>query len=106
MMRDKSYWKAGILILLSFTALGAMLVSIHKGAVAISLQETWSYLFFLNQEGEMRDIILNIRLPRTLVAALVGANLAVSGAMLQGLCVTRSPILTLSVYRAVRGYSE
>lgn len=38
-----------------------------------------------------RDIILNIRLPRVLLAALVGASLAVAGATLQGLF--RNPLV-------------
>jgi len=37
-----------------------------------------------------RQIVWNIRLPRVLLAALVGANLALAGALLQG--ITRNPL--------------
>ena len=43
----------------------------------------------LNGETELsgiQNIVLNIRLPRVLMAVLVGAALAVSGASLQGMC--------------------
>lgn len=40
--------------------------------------------------GEARTILLDLRLPRTLIAALAGAALAVSGAVMQG--HTRNPL--------------
>ena len=40
--------------------------------------------------GDADQIIWNIRLPRTLTGALVGANLALSGAILQA--VMRNPL--------------
>jgi iron complex transport system permease protein len=83
-LRDRLGWKIGVLVFFLIAALAAFSYSIHKGAVQIPFKETWGYIFHPNQSGIMRDIIWNIRLPRTLVAALVGANLAVSGVMLQG----------------------
>jgi iron complex transport system permease protein len=47
--------------------------------------------FGLNSDGaHLISIINNIRLPRVLLAVLVGATLAISGASLQGLC--RNPL--------------
>ncbi|MFD1395866.1 FecCD family ABC transporter permease [Kroppenstedtia eburnea] len=89
-LRDRRSWKMSVLVLFSTSALVTMLYSVSAGAVTLSLKEVWSYLFFHSQVGGMGDIIWNIRLPRTLVAALVGANLAVSGALLQG--VMRNPL--------------
>ncbi|MBW7457807.1 iron ABC transporter permease, partial [Paenibacillus sepulcri] len=79
-----------MLILFLAAAVMAFTFSMNGGAIAIPLGDTWRYLFHPSQEGVMRDIIWNIRYPRTLVAALVGANLAVSGALLQG--VMRNPL--------------
>jgi iron complex transport system permease protein len=42
-------------------------------------------------EGEARSVIIDIRLPRILLAALVGGSLAVSGVTLQG--VFRNPLI-------------
>lgn len=67
----------------------AIAFSIGSGAVSIPLADLAKYLFH-GYEGPMRDIVWNIRLPRTLVAALVGVNLALSGALLQG--VMRNPL--------------
>lgn len=63
--------------------------SIGSGAVPISPGDIWHYLF-RGYDGPMREIVWNIRLPRTLVAAVVGANLALAGALLQG--VMRNPL--------------
>ncbi len=41
-------------------------------------------------------IVVDLRLPRVLAAALVGAGLALCGAVLQSLTVTRSPTPTSS----------
>lgn len=77
------------LILLAGAALAGVAFSISTGAVSISLGDIWRYLF-QGFDGPLRDVIWNIRLPRTLVAGLVGVNLALSGAILQG--VMRNPL--------------
>ena len=59
-------------------------VSLACGSVEISAGEIVS---LLNGQGDAlkSQILTNIRLPRTIVAALVGMNLALSGAILQGI---------------------
>lgn len=89
-LKDRLAWKVGVLVFFAIAAIAAFSYSIHKGAVDIPVRETWGYILNPDQMGSMRDIIWNIRLPRTIVAALVGANLAVSGALLQG--VMRNPL--------------
>ncbi|MBU2982633.1 iron ABC transporter permease [Lentibacter algarum] len=65
---------------------GGMLLSLAVGASGTSL---WSGVFDLvtGQDLALRDkvVLLDIRLPRTLMGVLVGAALAVSGAVMQGL---------------------
>lgn len=69
---------------------GLILLSLFKGAIALpaaSLLQTLGSLIELGRLPDTREalILVNIRLPRTLLAMLVGAALAVSGAVLQGL---------------------
>ncbi|MEK5645677.1 ferrichrome ABC transporter [Paenibacillus rhizosphaerae] len=78
-----------VLAAMLIVALAGIAFSIGTGAVSITLGDIWRYLFH-GFDGPMREVIWNIRLPRTLVAALVGINLALSGAILQG--VMRNPL--------------
>jgi iron complex transport system permease protein len=64
-------------------------VSVMKGSVEIPVQEILSALMGQGA-GIHEQILMNIRLPRTLVAALVGINLALSGAILQA--VMKNPL--------------
>ena len=70
----------------------SVIVAVAWGPVAIPLETTarllWRALFELPVEGQERaqaTIVYLIRLPRVLAAALVGASLAVAGAVMQGL---------------------
>lgn len=63
-----------------------MLFGASRGALNIS----FSALF----NDEYRDIWLNIRLPRVLLAVLVGAALATAGVIMQGLF--RNPMADLA----------
>ncbi len=74
---------------MAVAAAAGIAFSIGTGAVSISLEDIWRYLFH-GFDGPMKEVIWSIRLPRTLVAALVGVNLALSGAILQG--VMRNPL--------------
>ncbi|SEP35267.1 FecCD family ABC transporter permease [Propionispora vibrioides] len=82
----KRFFLLGLLVVI---ALGGALLSIVKGAVYISPAEVWRTL--VNQGTDAySQVIWNIRLPRTIVGALVGCNLAVAGAILQA--VMRNPL--------------
>lgn len=73
-------WIAGIWI-----SLGLMLVlSILVGSVTIPIQDLWSVLTG-KDTGTFRTILLDLRLPRTILMAMTGAALASSGAAYQGL---------------------
>lgn len=66
-----------------------LILSIRLGAVNINITEIVTVL-----SGDITStnyhIIWNIRLPRIIVGALVGANLAIAGAILQ--CILRNPL--------------
>lgn len=89
-MLNRSVRSVSLILLFIVFAIGAYLFSIATGAVMIPVRDIVASIFQPNLEGMNRDIIWNIRLPRTLVAMLVGANLAVSGALLQG--IMRNPL--------------
>lgn len=66
-----------------------LIVSIVLGAADIELDTIWQALFAFDGSTEQL-VIRTIRLPRGLIAASVGAALAVAGALMQGL--TRNPL--------------
>ena len=75
--------------ILIFLCIAGFLLSVNMGAVSYSVGKTFSAIF-TETEGVSRQIIWNIRLPRTLVAAVVGVCLSLSGCMLQG--ILRNPL--------------
>lgn len=71
------------------TLIFAMIVSLRVGSVAIDFKAVWNALFYAT-EGKEYIMVNELRLPRTLLAALIGANLSVAGALIQ--CLTRNPL--------------
>jgi len=69
--------------------LALMAVGVSLGSERLSLAEVWDGLTDPSRTSE-RIIVWDLRLPRVILAVLVGANLAVAGALLQG--VTRNPL--------------
>lgn len=67
----------------------AILISIGTGSVNIPIGEVVGHLLSQDQSIN-RDIIVDIRLPRVLIGILVGASLAVAGAILQA--VMQNPL--------------
>ena len=68
----------------------AMMSSIAFGAADIAPADVWAALVSFNATSTEHLIIRTLRIPRAAVAALVGASLAVAGALMQGL--TRNPL--------------
>ncbi len=87
-----------LLIMLSILLLLLMGVAIGVGSVSISQSTVWSVIghklsitnTLPNWSMGRENIIWAVRLPRTLLAAMVGAALAIVGAALQS--VTRNPL--------------
>ncbi|MBD2846711.1 iron ABC transporter permease [Paenibacillus sp. IB182496] len=79
-------------ILIGGTALLAfgIALSISFGAASIGLKEVWGAMFAFNPELTNHQIIQELRMPRAVAAALVGAALAVAGTLMQGM--TRNPL--------------
>src|SRR5580765_1474457 len=68
-----------------------LVISARVGAVNISYQKIFSYLFQSQPDSIERSLFLKIRLPRVILCAFVGAALSVSGALMQALF--RNPIV-------------
>jgi len=75
---------AAVLLFIAIFVLAMVL-----GAADTSIKDVWSALTS-SSDGEKLSIIREIRLPREIAAIFVGAALAVSGAIMQGM--TRNPL--------------
>ncbi|WP_245971841.1 FecCD family ABC transporter permease [Solirubrobacter pauli] len=64
--------------------LAAATASMIFGAVHVPFSDIWASLTGQAEEGPLRQIIVELRLPRTVSAIVVGAALGVAGALLQG----------------------
>lgn len=82
--------RAGGLVLLAIGLVAVLFLSITVGARPISLGDVWAALTAPAADSTSHRIILELRLPRTLVGLLVGAALGLAGAILQG--ATRNPL--------------
>ncbi|MBU2886866.1 iron ABC transporter permease [Gilvimarinus agarilyticus] len=81
----------------------SFIAAIALGSVALSVTDITSALLGLDRTGFARDIVLNIRLPRAILAATVGAVLAVCGTYLQGMF--RNPLADPSLIGVTAGAS-
>ena len=87
-MRSRSGLTFGLLAC-SAVLLFCLLASVRFGAARIGTLDVMGV--FLDYGGSEEDLIIRtLRVPRALIAALVGAALAVAGAIIQGL--TRNPL--------------
>ena len=81
--------KSNILLAMAVVFVVTIFMSIGKGAVQVGVFETMEALL-LEEATPNRQIIWNVRFPRTVAAILVGVALSLSGAILQG--VMRNPL--------------
>ena len=65
------------------------LLSLRLGSVKYTTEQIVQAVLS-SENTTVRTVMMNIRLPRTIIAALVGANLAVAGALMQA--VMRNPL--------------
>jgi len=81
--------RMAVLVSILLLLLIAIYAGLSFGAVSVSFKELWSVLAS-GGEGVYEKIVYNLRLPRVIVGLCVGACLAASGALLQG--VMRNPL--------------
>ena len=87
--RHRTLWRWLVLGAFAVLALAGLILSILQGVAAITPVDV-IHILWQPSVRTADQIIWNIRLPRTLTGALVGANLALSGAILQA--VMRNPL--------------
>ena len=85
---DKKF-KILFLIMSLIVLLATILVSLKLGSINITFSELISGLFSGQADGNV-GIIKDLRMPRVIIAVLVGANLAIAGVLLQS--VIRNPL--------------
>ncbi|MGG1849090.1 FecCD family ABC transporter permease [Bacillus wiedmannii] len=75
--------------------IGSIFLAVAFGAKDIHLETVWAAVFDYNPKLTQHQIIYELRLPRVIGAAIVGAAFAVAGAVMQG--VTRNPLTDAGV---------
>lgn len=85
----RTAWRVTVLLVFLLMAAVGSFLSMTKGSSVISLEQIVQILLAPGNDPQSQ-IIWNIRMPRTIVGALVGVNLALSGAILQA--VMRNPL--------------
>lgn len=86
---SRTAWRVTILILFAFLAVLGAFLSLTKGSSVITMSQIVELLLHPGTDPQSQ-IIWNIRMPRTIVGALVGINLSLSGAILQA--IMRNPL--------------
>ncbi|NSW91373.1 MAG: iron ABC transporter permease [Firmicutes bacterium] len=87
--KDKEAWRAWVLAVFAAVVVLGFFISNALGSMKISLPDIFEAIVNTDKTPQ-RLVIWNVRLPRTIVAGLVGINLALSGGILQG--VMRNPL--------------
>ena len=87
---ERKLFRVSVICILIIAVIMSMIISLIWGSTPVSLAEIWYTLWSSELTDTSSQIIWNIRLPRNIVAALVGACLAVSGAILQA--VMKNPL--------------
>ena len=84
---DRTRQGVFMLCLLGLLLMVACLISLGVGPTGVGLRDLWAYVSgdSASLSTQERVILEAVRLPRTALGLLVGAALAVSGAMMQGL---------------------
>lgn len=81
--------RASVLLMLGSLALAALVASLLVGAAELAPREVLAALTG-RAEGTARVVVVDLRLPRALLAAMLGGGLALAGAVLQALL--RNPL--------------
>lgn len=80
-----------------------IIVSIRFGAADLNYRDVLASFFAYDVDNHAHVIVRELRLPRAVAAVLIGAALAVSGAIMQGM--TRNPLASPSILGVTAGAS-
>ncbi|MBN8251060.1 iron ABC transporter permease [Priestia flexa] len=90
-----------ILVVAPLFVVGSLILSILYGADNIGIKTVWNAIFHYDQANVDHNIILTSRVPRAVAALLVGAFLAISGSIMQGM--TRNYLASPSIMGVTDG---
>src|SRR3546814_5054234 len=79
-LAPRTFVLAGLGVLLAVAFVSALAI----GAMPIAFGDVLKILFGQDADAQARAIVLSLRLPRAVLAIIVGAGLGLSGAALQG----------------------
>ncbi|HCG6788377.1 TPA: iron chelate uptake ABC transporter family permease subunit [Vibrio parahaemolyticus] len=93
----KPYWKASLFVcaMALCTLSGYTASMIGWSNFSLSVNDLTSYWFAFDEGNMLHQILATLRAPRTYAGLLIGASLAVSGVLMQGL--TRNPLASPSI---------
>ena len=100
-MQPKRFLPVALFTLSPVVIAGTILLSILYGAKEIDAATIWDALFHFDPGNVNHQIVMHSRLPRVVGALLIGAFLAISGALMQG--VTRNPLASPSIMGVTDG---
>ncbi|ANC00325.1 iron chelate uptake ABC transporter family permease subunit [Vibrio parahaemolyticus] len=94
---SKSHWKASLFVcaMALCTLSGYTASMIGWSNFSLSGNDLTSYWFAFDEGNMLHQILATLRAPRTYAGLLIGASLAVSGVLMQGL--TRNPLASPSI---------
>ncbi len=94
---SKPHWKASLFVCaMALCTLSGYTVSmIGWSNFSLSVNDLTSYWFAFDEGNMLHQILATLRAPRTYAGLLIGASLAVSGVLMQGL--TRNPLASPSI---------
>lgn len=94
---SKSHWKASLFVcaMALCTLSGYAASMIGWSNFSLSVNDLTSYWFAFDEGNMLHQILATLRAPRAYAGLLIGASLAVSGVLMQGL--TRNPLASPSI---------
>lgn len=94
---SKPHWKASLFVcaMALCTLSGYATSMIGWSNFSLSVNDLTSYWFAFDEGNMLHQILATLRAPRTYAGLLIGASLAVSGVLMQGL--TRNPLASPSI---------
>ncbi|HHF2985874.1 TPA: FecCD family ABC transporter permease [Vibrio alginolyticus] len=94
---SKSHWKASLFVcamaLCTLSGYAASMIGLSN--FSLSVNDLTSYWFAFDEGNMLHQILATLRAPRAYAGLLIGASLAVSGVLMQGL--TRNPLASPSI---------
>lgn len=89
------FWRTIILVALATLTIALFVADFIFGATDIALSDVWAVLTGNSQDPAIRYILLEMRIPKAIAAALTGAGMAVTGLMMQ--TIFRNPLADTSI---------